>query len=154
GFGKAPRPRPAVVVAADGMHRREGLQRLQNLRSSDVARMDDEVGTTQGGQRLWPNQPVRVGDNADDPRRFDRHGGPYIMDPSGGARNRQRTLITRGGLSPAHRSTRGRAPTALEVHGTEGGFDGRASLAHRKERRDRHPDPEPAGSNERPVATA
>ena len=42
------------------MHRGNGLQRLQNVRITDIARMDDQLGTSQRRYRFGPQQAVRI----------------------------------------------------------------------------------------------
>lgn len=60
-FRKAHRPITLVVVASDGIHRRERAQAGENLRAADISGMDDSLYVPQGLDRLRPQQPVRVG---------------------------------------------------------------------------------------------
>lgn len=63
------RPLGAIVVAAHRMRRCDFVEPVQHLGTAYVAGMHDKIGTTQRVERLFPQQPVRVGDHADS---FDR----------------------------------------------------------------------------------
>src|SRR5262249_51214125 len=55
-----------IDVAAHDVQRRERAQRLEQLGTADVARMDDQIGPAQRIKRLRAQEPVRVGDDADE----------------------------------------------------------------------------------------
>ena len=65
-FGQRQIARPCivVVVSADRMGRRDFTETLQHLRRADVAGMEDEVTTTQRSERFFPDEAMRVGDDA------------------------------------------------------------------------------------------
>jgi len=59
-------PIAGVDIAAYGECGSKLAQPLEHLRLSDVAGVDDEVRSGERGDRLRPNKPVRVGNDADD----------------------------------------------------------------------------------------
>jgi hypothetical protein len=65
-----------VVVAWDERDRRDGPQRLDDVRAADVARVQNRVDAFERFERLGPDQPVRVGDDADARR---AGAGPLAM---------------------------------------------------------------------------
>ncbi len=64
GFRKAARPGLPVDVATDGSDRRDLLECRDDLRCSDVAGVEDVVGSAQQSQSFWPQEPMCVGDDA------------------------------------------------------------------------------------------
>lgn len=63
---QAARPRILVNIAADGGHRGEGCELIENFRGADVAGVNDVLGSAQGFERFGTKQAVRVGNNADE----------------------------------------------------------------------------------------
>lgn len=54
-LGDVPRPRCRIVVASDGCHRCNGLQRIEHFRIADIAGMDDQLDTFQGSESFRSN---------------------------------------------------------------------------------------------------
>jgi hypothetical protein len=57
---------PGVFVDADCSDRGDGCERFENVRSADVAGVDDAVGVAESFKRLGSEETVGVGDQADD----------------------------------------------------------------------------------------
>jgi hypothetical protein len=51
-FGKRIRPVPMVRIAPHGDHWRQSLQRIEDLLSANVSRMDDHLGPAQSFESL------------------------------------------------------------------------------------------------------
>ena len=64
-LGDAPRPGTGVVVAAHRDDRCKAAKLVQQAGLADVAGVDDVVASAQRLDRLWPQQPMGVGDQAD-----------------------------------------------------------------------------------------
>ena len=65
GLGQRGGPRVGVDVAAHSGDGRDGAKRVENFGAADVARMDDEVGAFECGERARTKQAVSIGDYAD-----------------------------------------------------------------------------------------
>ncbi len=65
GLRQFARPGILVNVAADGVHRRDGCEFLQNLGRADISGVDDSLRALQSGERFRTKQSVRVGDDTD-----------------------------------------------------------------------------------------
>jgi len=68
GLRKRRRPAVAVVVAAYGEDRCDRGELVEERGGADVPGMHDQVDGRQRRDRLGPQKPVRVGDDADDGR--------------------------------------------------------------------------------------
>jgi len=75
------RPRTLVVVSSDRIDRRNRPKLFDDLRAADVTRMNDMRHAAQSAERLGPQQPVRVGNEADSQQLF--HDGPRARDSVG-----------------------------------------------------------------------
>jgi len=64
GLGQRHGPRLRIHVAAHGHHRRQLLERGEDLGTAHVSRVDDQIGPAQRAHRLITQQAVRVRDNA------------------------------------------------------------------------------------------
>lgn len=58
-------PCAAIIVSANGGHRRDRGQLIDNLNIADIPRMNDEVAAMQIGYGFGSKQAMRVGDDAD-----------------------------------------------------------------------------------------
>ena len=65
-------PRCGVDVAADGVDRSDGLEPIEDGRVANVPGVDDRLRASQGRKGFGPQQPVGVGDEANDEA---GHGG-------------------------------------------------------------------------------
>jgi hypothetical protein len=65
GFWQALCPGVFVGIAADCGDRGDGCERFENVRSADVAGVDDAVGVAESFERLGSEETVGVGDQAD-----------------------------------------------------------------------------------------
>jgi hypothetical protein len=68
--GQPPRPGAGVVIPAHHSQRRNGAQRLQDRRVTDIAGMNDVVAAAEKLERLWAQQSVGVRDEADPAQRY------------------------------------------------------------------------------------
>ena len=74
------RPGCIVDVAADGDDRRQAGQFGDDLRIADVSGMDNEIAAPQEVERLGPEQPMRIGNQADN--EFVGHAGRFLVGSS------------------------------------------------------------------------
>src|SRR4051812_25640295 len=58
-------PRALVIVASNSVHRCNLTQRFEDLRSADIACVNDVTDTLEGSNRFRPKQAVRIRDEAD-----------------------------------------------------------------------------------------
>jgi hypothetical protein len=59
-LGQSERPRFRIDISPHGENRRESFQRFEDLRSSYIARMNDQFRAFQRAQGLGAQQPMRV----------------------------------------------------------------------------------------------
>ena len=55
-----------VRIAGDGVNGRDGRELRQNLRTSDVARVQDQLDAVERAEDVGPNEAMRVGDEPED----------------------------------------------------------------------------------------
>jgi len=62
---KAVGPRTMVIISSDRSDWSDRSEGLQNGMVTDVATMNNQVRVAERLERLWPDQPMRIGDDTD-----------------------------------------------------------------------------------------
>ncbi len=77
-------PCAAIIVTANGRHRRDCGQLIDNLRIADIPRMNDEVAATQVAYGCRSKQAMRVSDEADaiSGSQLDVQRCPWVLNAS------------------------------------------------------------------------
>ena len=54
------RPSRAIIIAANGEHGSNGLERVDNLGLADVPGVDDDLAPSERSKRCWPHQTMGI----------------------------------------------------------------------------------------------